>query len=377
MFHVTRQAPRLCSERKHRALCRVELTCCSRNRHRFEPLTKLQIRVARAPRNHTKIAVSAAVWRALTLFAAALLAGCGVVGATPDDRELQVGPFGRVEFNLDLPNGEHIEAVDLHLVCTGLDQHHQVDVTDGALVAAFGGLTPGACHVDISATSDQDTACLGEKDFSVVAGQTSEVTVIVLCQGRDESPSGSVRFSVDFDFYNCSVDRISTVEADPGALSLGESTTIAVDAYPEAVIGTPDITFSLSNHTAHPGEGTLSVSPFCASLGCVQVTCTGVGGSPVVDPASSLPSGILVVAVTLEDDECFHTEAIEITCLASSVCGDLLVTDDEQCDDGNSIGGDGCSSQCAHEYCDGGAPDAESCDVDDGLIDSDLNSASY
>lgn len=37
--------------------------------------------------------------------------------------------------------------------------------------------------------------------------------------------------------------------------------------------------------------------------------------------------------------------------VAHAVCGDAIVDPEEQCDDGNAAGGDGCSDTCQHEYC--------------------------
>jgi cysteine-rich repeat protein len=57
--------------------------------------------------------------------------------------------------------------------------------------------------------------------------------------------------------------------------------------------------------------------------------------------------------------------------VAIAVCGDGAVTGDETCDDGNTAGGDGCSSTCQHEYCGDGEPGPhEQCD-DGNTVDGD------
>jgi len=55
------------------------------------------------------------------------------------------------------------------------------------------------------------------------------------------------------------------------------------------------------------------------------------------------------------------------------LCGDLFVTPPETCDDGNIIGGDGCSATCQLEVCDNSVVDpGEQCDPPDGITCDDF-----
>lgn len=111
---------------------------------------------------------------------ASTLLSCSSESSSVAGRPGQGTPgVGRVEFHLTLPNGEEVDTIDLQLACSGIDQHHSIDVANG--VAAFGGLTPGACHVEMSTQSDEGTDCLGEEDFTIVADQTVPVTVTLMC----------------------------------------------------------------------------------------------------------------------------------------------------------------------------------------------------
>ena len=62
-----------------------------------------------------------------------------------------------------------------------------------------------------------------------------------------------------------------------------------------------------------------------------------------------------------------------IVCSAMTppICGDGNINGDEECDDGNTVGGDGCSSECSFEICGNGVVDAlEQCD-DGNNVDGD------
>lgn len=56
---------------------------------------------------------------------------------------------------------------------------------------------------------------------------------------------------------------------------------------------------------------------------------------------------------------------IAVDALAPGVCGDGMVNEGEECDDGNTKNNDGCSSDCKYEYCGDGIVQAalgEQCD---------------
>ncbi len=57
------------------------------------------------------------------------------------------------------------------------------------------------------------------------------------------------------------------------------------------------------------------------------------------------------------------------------ICGDHLIQEiaGEECDDGNTIAGDGCSPQCNIEVCGNGVKDPQD-ECDDGLLNDDSGS---
>jgi cysteine-rich repeat protein len=68
------------------------------------------------------------------------------------------------------------------------------------------------------------------------------------------------------------------------------------------------------------------------------------------------------------DDGAVNASGVCIGCQVA-VCGDGSTTFDEQCDDGNTVSGDGCSALCEREFCgDGIRQPALGEECDDGNI---------
>ena len=75
---------------------------------------------------------------------------------------------------------------------------------------------------------------------------------------------------------------------------------------------------------------------------------------PLIDPPNAgLPSGRSIGVSPLGDT--VYVGGKGVTVFAVDVCGNGALGIDEQCDDGNLVGGDGCSAACRLELC-GAAP---------------------
>ncbi|HXW60722.1 MAG TPA: DUF4215 domain-containing protein [Myxococcota bacterium] len=75
-------------------------------------------------------------------------------------------------------------------------------------------------------------------------------------------------------------------------------------------------------------------------------------GGPIVPPPPAVPPGII------EDD---YLPVIPF--FVTPICGNGILTAGKQCEDGNIINGDGCSSACKKEYCGNGYVEiGEQCD---------------
>ena len=119
-------------------------------------------------------------------------------------------------------------------------------------------------------------------------------------------------------------------------------------------------------------------TPCAASENCDQISGNC---SPIVSECSGKlvgarfcdATGALKVCgldlVRLESEECNGT-CSNGRCVAPG-CGDGVTTAPEQCDDGNTVDGDGCTNECIHTACgDGVAQPGEECD-DGNAIDTD------
>ncbi|MDY0004136.1 MAG: DUF4215 domain-containing protein [Polyangia bacterium] len=119
----------------------------------------------------------------------------------------------------------------------------------------------------------------------------------------------------------------------------------------------------------HLGLVTLGIFLAPTLCGCIGNTkdpnTSGLCGNGVIDPGEQCDDGN-----TLDHDGCSSK------CVVESFCGNGVVEVDEECDDGNYVEGDGCNAQCQVETgCGNGILEiGEECD-DDNLTDGDGCSA--
>jgi cysteine-rich repeat protein len=296
--------------------------------------------------NNRKITVAMAML-------ALVFGACNNTGATPGNNGPKAGgSVGDVEFNLDLEDamGNPVDTVDtiaLNLVCPGINQDHVLDVTDGAVTAEFGGLEPGMCTVTLEATTNDNAYdCAGSEAFTIVADQVISVGVTLVCIGQNDGNGGGVNVGVDFEINDCADDRIQKIWAIPSNVLTGASTTVNAELV--NLVGTPSISWATENAMGYVAMASTQPGGVCDAdaQSCQAVRCDGLGGSTVIDPVTNLPTAAVWVTVTVEDDECRDSERVSIDCLQGSVCGDSVLEGAEQCDDGNTVSGDGCQADC-------------------------------
>jgi hypothetical protein len=281
------------------------------------------------------------------------------------------GATGGVNFDLQIPNGESISTINVHLTCDdGIDQNHVYDVVDGEVVGAIGGLTPGAqCHVDMTAQTPAGTDCLGGEDFTVVQDVTTPVVVTLMCQGTNDGGAGSARVTADFELKECNVDRIRKIWAIPANLLEGESTTVEVEAWPGSLV-------TLANPAVWSFQvlsgGTVAAGGSCEGDACNDFTCGAVPVGSPINPETSLPTNVVTVEVRVEDDDCYDTETVFVECAQASVCGNGTAEGLEECDgtDGINPLTEECNA-CVIEFCGDGVANTafEDCDGTDGVVD--------
>ena len=121
-----------------------------------------------------------------------------------------------------------------------------------------------------------------------------------------------------------------------------------------AVALSPD---GLKVYVSGPADGALVVfsrDPVTGSLSFVEKEVDQVAGVTGITSVRS-------IAMSPDGNHIYTADGIEnaLAVFVHDQCGSSLVTGDEQCDDGNTVDGDGCSSTCRLELC--GATPAPDC----------------
>jgi cysteine-rich repeat protein len=265
------------------------------------------------------------------LFAAPALNAC----SSSDNDQASDADAGTLGLKLQV-NGRQVDVVHYEIKRAGvLIAAGDLNVASAhSLSFRIGGLAAGSDYtIDLSAnTVDGVQTCSGSAPFTVVAGSTTAVNVLLNC--RDISPTtGSI--DVNGSINQC--PSVSAMIAFPLEAYVGESISLSAASYdPDA----GDVsTFAWS-------EGGVVF----ANTAAASYACTAVGAHDLV--------------VIVNDGDCSaQGDVLSILCSSAPGCGNGELTPDEECDDGNNMPGDGCDSVCRIEACGNGRVDAgEFCD---------------
>ncbi|MDX2054737.1 MAG: DUF4215 domain-containing protein [Polyangiaceae bacterium] len=308
----------------------------------------------------------------------ALIGICGsgaVVGCSAGRDRVAQRSVGQVSLKLTIAPGVDVNEVSFTVVGNGISPiTNKIPVANlGSTASAFvGGLPAGAGYnITLSAVSvDGKTHCGGSAPFSVVAGQTTSVSIALQCRGPETT--GGVQ--VGGTFNNCpTVDSLvvfplqvlagGSISVFSGASDLDGNmlttkwSATAGNFVDEAAKDTSYICYAAGNQTL-----TVTVSdgnPACNATAQVGVEClaAGICGNFVVDLGEQCDDANLV-----SGDGCSSI------CLREIFCSDGLKEGNEECDDSNKVSGDGCSSTCQTEICGNNRVDAnEQCDPPNGV----------
>ena len=112
--------------------------------------------------------------------------------------------FVSVEVNLVIDNAE-IEAVTFDVVCdSGVTLSGQLNINDEQdppVATTIMNLPTGDCSITLTAfNSAGDVLCTGSQDFTVVANDTVDVNVVLLCEVDGEELLGNVNINATFEF---------------------------------------------------------------------------------------------------------------------------------------------------------------------------------
>jgi hypothetical protein len=241
--------------------------------------------------------------------ASAHLSACSSDTKSPQGQSAEDGT-GSVGMSLSLPGGEIVNSVSWTITGpNGFSKSSSFSV-EGSTTISFtvGGLPAGSGYtVSISATTaDGAVTCLGSAMFSVTAGQTSTVKVLIECNGAG-SDSGTA--NINGQTFNCA--NAGGISASPSEAAVGA---------PIGLTGTatgPDpssLSFTWSAPSGSFSSTTGATTTFtCSQPGPVTVTLTA-GDGPI-------PAGGTCPATS--------TQTITVTCDAAGDAGsDATVASD-------------------------------------------------
>ena len=293
----------------------------------------------------------------------------------------------------------------------------------------FMDLPPGPCTIQLRARDDDgEVICTATEPFTIAADSTSKVNIVLICDIAFQAPVGMLDVDGTFSFnvgnFCPDIFILNALDSAPAA----NATEVQVrgrdgddgcglNCDPQSCVPSPT---GLSC-TPGPDPGlSITLTTTSGSFDCDQdsvidgTSCVFLGdqldtGNVDFICDGGVPPGTVVTITALITDgdlDCDKTKQIQITCgngpgvcgdgyvntgeacdgdgtgtggetatcdsdCTAAICGDGTqnVTAGELCDDGNTVGGDGCPASCGPPACGDGSIDApEACD--DGNVSS-------
>jgi cysteine-rich repeat protein len=178
--------------------------------------------------------------------------------------------------------------------------------------------------VSLTASNAAGVTCAGEGTVTVLAGEVASLAVGLQCRLPSAPPPTTGAISVSGTFNAC--PKLTAASAEPPDAA-GSS---AVTANAEDLDG-DTLSFSWAAAAGAFAD---------AAVASTTYTCAAAG-------AQSL-------TVTVDDGKgCTHSQMVSVTCPEVAppepVCGNDTQEGAEECDDGNTAAGDGCSATCTVE----------------------------
>jgi cysteine-rich repeat protein len=251
----------------------------------------------------------------ILMISAALSACSGKHEADPDT-------YGSTTMQITLPSGQTINSVQYRITGNSITPiTGSVNVSGPGSTVSFliGGIPQGMGYlVELTATTtDGVTTCGGQATFNVIAGQITQVTVALQCQGDNNG-------GVVVNGVWC--PTIASYTASPLAASVGGTISVAATAYDLDATDDATPTFAWSASAGTFASATSSATSYtCTTAGTQTITINVGATSPTVNVSS-----------------CADTAAFTVTCVPLS-CGNGTVDTGEQCDPPNGMT---CDNNC-------------------------------
>ncbi|MGB5681846.1 MAG: hypothetical protein WBM47_08375, partial [Polyangiales bacterium] len=161
--------------------------------------------------------------RLSVLTTALMLFATSPTGCASEQPGADTDTFGRVELNLIVGNTD-VKAVSFEVVCdSGFTLSGQLNVNDEQdppVAATIMDLPSGDCGITLTAFDNAgDPLCTGSEDFTVLANETVQVNVVLLCDSDAEELLGNAEIDATFEFVegnNC--PRLHFLNAVPSTV---------------------------------------------------------------------------------------------------------------------------------------------------------------
>ena len=218
------------------------------------------------------------------------------------------GETGTVGLNVII-DGVDVTSVAFEVVCdSGVTLSGNLNVNDEndpPIATTIMDLPPGPCSVSLTASNEQgEVLCTGSTDFTVIADQTVEANVVLLCGEPGVDPVGNVNITGTFEFV-------------PGNRC---PRLYFLNAVPDEV----------------PAEGSeVTVLTEDADGDVLTTALTATGGS-FADPSAQLTtyfcdnaSGAQTISVTVTDGDaaCDKSKSFDVTCPGVNLCEGVTCDD--------------------------------------------------
>jgi hypothetical protein len=243
---------------------------------------------------------------------------------------------GSIGLALTVAPGITVDSVDYSVTGSGMSAVTGTlpagDGTGNTFIALINGIPAGtARHVELTANASNGTTCKGDATVDVIAGQVTEVTVVLECRG---DAGGSILVNGKLD--QC--PRIKSLMAAPSSAPVGGAISVAAAATdaddPITILWTAP-SGSFENATAAATHFT------CAVAGSVKITAT------VTDAAG-----------------CAEAASVNVTCTPGEPqCGNGAIDPQEQCD-GANLNGETCATATMNALPNGTLACSPTCTLD-------------
>jgi 5'-nucleotidase len=269
--------------------------------------------------------------RAISLLGAlALISAPAAVGCSNDQNRRPDGDIGSVDLALQAAPGVTINVVTYMI--SGPDSFSRtgtIDVSHSATVSTtIGGLPAGsgfAVTLTGNSTDGATTCGGGPVSFAVVPGQTTPVSVHLLC--HEATRLGSV--TVNGTLNVC--PTIDGVSASPAEVFVGSSVTLIGTAH-DSDAGPSALTFqwtASSGVVASPSAASTSFT--CTTPGTAIITLSASDGDPAASCAATSSIAVTCTAATCDDGNPCTTD----THNADGTCAHAQAPNSSLCTNGN------------------------------------------